>query len=179
MTRSLLLMRHAKSDWNDAHLHDKDRTLNARGQASAPLMAEWLISNNLLPDIVICSSAVRTQQTLKLMLACWSTQDRLNAGIVLPEVMIEDQLYLATDNTILALASGQPKLASKQCIMMLGHNPGMETLASKMSERTIEMPTAAIAVFESNESNQTWPVAWHESKMWKWRGIVKPKELDS
>ena len=177
MARSLLLMRHAKSDWHDSSLHDKDRPLNARGRATAPLMANWLSSNQLLPDLIVCSSAVRTRQTLELMLQQWTEHFANDLSAVMPETVIEDRLYLATDSTILSVVTGQPNLAGKQHILVLGHNPGMEVLASRLSEQHVEMPTAAIAIFDCIEPRETWPESWHETKMWKSRGLVKPKEL--
>lgn len=170
-------MRHAKSDWNDAGLTDKERPLNDRGRASAPIMANWVVANSLMPDIVVCSGAVRTQQTLELMLQVWTASSKANSAIALPEVIIEESLYLAPDGLILALASGLASIASKRSVMMLGHNPGMEVLASKMSQTAIEMPTAAIGVLESNSPDEGWPTDWANSRMWNWRGLVKPREI--
>ncbi len=177
MARSLLLMRHAKSDWNDGRLTDKERPLNQRGRASAPIMATWVVANQLLPDMIICSSAVRTQQTLELMMQNWISLRRTNSKIELPEIHIEESLYLAPDSLILSLASSVSNVGAKQCIMMLGHNPGMEVLASKMSECEIAMPTSAIAVLDSNSLEEAWPADWTSSKMWKWRGLVKPRDI--
>ena len=69
--RTLTLMRHAKSDWTasapgEPPLPDKDRPLSRRGKRDAPLMATWMAANGLDPDLIICSTAVRTRQTLAL-----------------------------------------------------------------------------------------------------------------
>ncbi|MFY8201813.1 MAG: SixA phosphatase family protein, partial [Pirellula staleyi] len=72
-TKKLFLMRHAKSDWADASLSDKDRPLNARGRASATLMAQWMQSHQSVPDVVLCSTALRTRQTLELLTENWSS----------------------------------------------------------------------------------------------------------
>lgn len=67
MTR-LILMRHAKSSWNDPALSDHDRPLNARGRHAAQQMADALILRNYLPDVIICSTALRTRKTLAPLL---------------------------------------------------------------------------------------------------------------
>ena len=72
-TKKLFLMRHAKSDWADSSLSDMERPLNARGRASAPLMARWIQSHRSIPDVVLCSTAIRTRQTLGLLIENWSS----------------------------------------------------------------------------------------------------------
>ena len=104
MTKILLLMRHAKSDWNNAGLTDKERPLNPRGRASAAIMADWLDRQNLIPDVVLCSSAVRTQQTLELMTEFWNSRMESNAAIAIPQIHIEDSLYLASDSHLVSFA---------------------------------------------------------------------------
>ena len=171
-------MRHAKSDWNDLKLADKARPLNQRGRIAAPIMAQWIFENDLMPDIVLCSSAVRTQQTLELMVQYWFALPNVSSIIHQPEILIEDNLYLASESTILAVAKSAPNLESKQRLLVLGHNPGMENLASIMSQCVIEMPTGAIAVLDSNSQESVWPVDWSSSKLWNWRCLVKPREID-
>jgi phosphohistidine phosphatase len=63
MTRTLILIRHAKSDWEHPALDDHDRPLNARGQRSAPRIGAWLAAQGLAPDAVLCSTARRTRET--------------------------------------------------------------------------------------------------------------------
>jgi phosphohistidine phosphatase len=63
MTRTLILIRHAKSDWDDPALSDHDRPLNARGQLSAPRIGAWLAERGVTPDAVLCSTALRTRET--------------------------------------------------------------------------------------------------------------------
>jgi phosphohistidine phosphatase len=63
MTRTLILIRHAKSDWDDPALSDHDRPLNARGQRSAPRIGAWLAEQGVTPDAVLCSTALRTRET--------------------------------------------------------------------------------------------------------------------
>ena len=178
MTRRLLLMRHAKSDWKDVGLGDKERPLNSRGKATAPMMANWVFENEYLPNLVICSGAIRTQQTLELMMQRWTTIQTTVPSLLLPLVNIEDSLYLASDSLILRIAQNETTGSeSRACIMILGHNPGMEVLASKLSGCDVIMPTGAIAILVPSSTEGEWPDDWQDAKMWKWRGLVKPREL--
>lgn len=95
----------------------------------------------------------------------------------LPEISIEDGLYLASESQILSHARSFANIASKQRVMLLGHNPGLECLASKLSQGEVAMPTAAIGILASNTEDLGWPSKWDDPKMWKWRGLVKPREI--
>jgi phosphohistidine phosphatase len=135
--RSLVLMRHAKSDWSDDSLADRDRPLNHRGRRDSGRMAKWLQDIDRLPTLVLCSSATRTRQTLELMLEVWDHT---------PQIIDCENLYLAAADEIFdeirTFGSDEP------VIMALAHNPGMSYAASIMADQSIEMPTAAIAVFD-------------------------------
>jgi phosphohistidine phosphatase len=175
----LLLMRHAKSDWANSELVDKDRPLNERGRSAAPIMANWLWTNRMVPAKILCSTAVRTRQTLDLMMSAWhlavaqSVLDHAKA-IVAPEIDFMDELYLAPALNLLAFAS---KANTQGCLLILGHNPGMEEVASYLSGRHVEMPTAAIATLEPRGDD--WPLDWKETNDWNWRGLVKPRDLSN
>jgi len=178
MTRQLLLMRHAKSDWKDSGLGDKERSLNSRGRSTAPIMAQWIVEQDLLPDIVLCSSAIRTQQTLDLMLQKWATLRKATPTLALPQVSIEDQLYLASDSLILSVVQSNAKVCSSENgVMVLGHNPGMEILASNLAGCEVAMPTGALAILTPSSPDGKWPDDWANVKLWKWRGLVKTREL--
>ena len=177
MTNRLLLMRHAKSDWKDG-LSDKERPLNSRGKATAPMMANWVFEHDCLPNLVVCSGAIRTQQTLELMMHQWTTIRKTNPSLVLPQMSIDDSLYLASHAHILSIAQSRTtENESRACIMMLGHNSGMEVLASKLSGCHVVMPTGAIAILVPSSTDGEWPDDWQDAKMWNWRGLVKPREL--
>ena len=163
-TKKLFLMRHAKSDWADSSLSDNERPLNARGRASAPLMARWIQSHQSIPDVVLCSTAIRTRQTLGLLIENWSSGS--------PDIHFLDELYLATAASILSIAS---KHAERSALLVLGHNPGMSDLASYLAQSPVDMPTGAIAILESTTRN--WPDDWFQASSWNWRGLVKPRDL--
>ncbi|MEQ6248970.1 histidine phosphatase family protein [Sulfitobacter sp. HNIBRBA3233] len=114
--KRLILMRHAKSDWA-GDLPDIERGLNARGTRSAEAIGDWMRSENVLPDSVLCSAATRTQETL--------------AGLKLSEdtaVTVTRELYLADPEEMLAIL----RTANADTVLMLGHNPGSAMLASDL-----------------------------------------------
>jgi phosphohistidine phosphatase len=138
--RVLILMRHAKSDWNDESLSDHDRPLNERGQRDAPRMAQWIAENDLIPDVILSSSSVRTRETVGLMTDEWSIE---------PTISLSETLYLATPEAILRTVRSDACDARR--LMVVAHNPGMAHLVSSLGDQIIEMPTAAIAVFQLSD----------------------------
>ena len=142
---TLLLLRHAKSSWDAPIADDFERPLADRGRNAAPLMGRFIEENNLKPELVLCSSAVRTQATLDLVMA--------ELGKPPPAVRYEDQLYLAPASSL--LADIRRTAARWKRVMLVGHNPGMHDLARHligMGEPPLlaalggKFPTAALAV---------------------------------
>ena len=115
--RQLLLLRHAKSSWDDPKLPDHARPLNARGRQAATAMRRALRELSLAPDIVLVSSARRTLQTLEA-LGPWDE---------MPLIEPMDALYLATAPAMLAVLNGVAETA--RSVMLIGHNPGLHELA--------------------------------------------------
>ncbi len=115
-TKRLILLRHAKSDWHSGARTDFDRPLNHRGRRDAPRVGRWLQANNLCPEIVCCSSAARTRETLDLV----ATELDLNSA----EVNFTRGLYHASESEIVDLAEQQ--LSAYESAMLVGHNPGFE-----------------------------------------------------
>src|SRR4051794_15180753 len=85
--RTLLLLRHAKSNWDATGLDDHERPLNKRGVRDAPVMGSYIEAEGLRPELVLCSDAVRARATLTLVLQA--------LGPPAPEVRYEPRLYLA------------------------------------------------------------------------------------
>jgi phosphohistidine phosphatase len=146
--RQLLLLRHAKSSWDEATLSDHARPLNARGRAAAAAMAEQMRELGLSPDIVLVSSARRTLQTLEAL-------QPLEAS---PIVEVMDDLYLAPWQRLIETLRGMPETA--RSVLLIGHNPGLHelslalmgpagaTLGSPHARRLTEgYPTGALAEF--------------------------------
>lgn len=163
MGRQFLLMRHAKSDWENPGERDHDRCLNERGRRVAPRMGEWMLQNGLLPDFVWCSTAERTRQTLDACLEQWAP---------LPVVSLDDQLYLASAGMLWTFLKTTP--ASAQRVLMVGHNPGLSHLVQRLAPESGEMPTAAVAAFELDEG-----VVWSDldDAEVALKGFWRPREL--
>lgn len=151
--KKLLLMRHAKSSWSDADQKDEERPLNERGRAAAATMAEWLAGRGDIPDIVITSSARRSQETWERM--------RKVLGTKRTKVIVEDNLYSSGPSAMLKALRKAPKGANT--VLMIGHQPVVSSFARKLANSTTKsscaraykkFPTAAIAVFEPN--SDTW-----------------------
>lgn len=132
--KTLLLMRHAKSSWKDPKLVDHARPLNKRGQKDAPFMGEVLLEKELLPQLILASTAVRVRETV--------------AGLVKTshysgETQFSDALYLAEPDTYLAALLPLPD--SIERVMIVGHNPGLEGLLQHLSGRIETIGTGTIA----------------------------------
>mgnify|MGYP005841233771 CR=1 FL=1 len=128
MTR-LLLLRHAKSDWSEGGTDDHERPLNARGRDAAARIGRYLKAHGLVPDMIVCSTARRTVETLMLALA--------EVGQA-PEVFYDRALYLAAPERMLevALAHAHARAgadAAPSTLMIVGHNPGTEILATALA----------------------------------------------
>lgn len=162
MTRTLILMRHAKSSWDTAGLADHDRPLNARGIRAAKAMGDWMRANKWVPDQVLCSTAARTRETL--------------AGLglqVTPE--FDKHLYHASATQMLRILSK----AKGQTVLMIGHNPGIAEFAQEIvSEppehaRFNDFPTGAALILRFDVDS--WAnAAWRNGEVLE---FVLPKEL--
>ncbi|MBO0981552.1 histidine phosphatase family protein [Microbacterium sp. SD291] len=130
--KTLLLARHAKSDWGFPGLADHDRPLNARGRRDAPAMAQRLVDDELGLDRIVSSSAARAQSTAGEYAAAF--------GLAVVE---EELLYAASARAILAIAAALPEDSS--VAMLVGHNPGMSDAVAELTGQFVQMPTCAIA----------------------------------
>jgi phosphohistidine phosphatase len=135
--KTLLLLRHAKSSWRDESLADHDRPLNDRGKRDAPRMGRLLKAQQLVPDIVVCSTAKRARKTATRVLEA----SGYNVALELRE-----ELYHAPPNVFIEMLQGQQD--DHQCVMLVGHNPGMEDLLALVTRRFETLPTAALAQVE-------------------------------
>jgi phosphohistidine phosphatase len=167
--RTLVLLRHAKSDW-PADVPDHERPLAARGRRDAPAMGRWLRESGYRPDHVACSTALRTRQTWELVRGELDTD---------PPAEFEPQLYGATVHELLDVIGNAP--ADAATLLVIGHNPGLEVLALTLAgdaqsdeydRMRTKFPTAAAAVFE-------WPGGWGQAAAGSARLVrfVTPREL--
>jgi len=132
--KNLLLLRHAKSNWDHPSLSDHQRPLNPRGERDAPRMGRWICQQELEPDLVICSSAMRAEQTARAIVMECDTKEPLQ---------VTDELYHAPAQKYLSLLAQVPD--QFQSVLMVGHNPGIESLLEWLSGEPTSMPTAALA----------------------------------
>lgn len=146
----LILLRHAKSAWDQPNLVDHDRPLTPRGVRGARLIGHYMHAQSLLPALILCSSATRTRDTLELVESSWSHEHR-------PRVEITHDLYLCG---IPALLTRVGKVSDDiHTMMIVAHNPDLADLAQSLlddEDRDSEagralltkFPTAALAVFD-------------------------------
>jgi len=132
--KTLLILRHAKSSWKYADLSDYDRPLNKRGKADAPRMGRLLSREELVPDLIISSSAARARATAEpVALACGYES----------EIQYTRDLYHAWPDAYIDLLNELPD--EHQRVMVVGHNPGIEDLVEELTGQWERMPTAALA----------------------------------
>jgi len=161
--KTLYLLRHAKSSWDDPSLKDFDRPLNKRGQKAAPKIARLIRKRKLQPELVVSSPAVRASQTTELV--------REAAGMTAP-VRFEAEIYEATPHRLLKLIQGIDDQMNSA--MLVGHNPGFEELVAALTGESKRMPTAALACIELDV--QRWSEVAPGSGKLSW--LVRPKDLD-
>ena len=117
--KRLILTRHAKSSWDDPATTDHDRPLNDRGKAAAAELGVWLASRGYVPGEVLCSDALRTRKT-------WSGLAPALPGM--PVLLLKPALYHAGPDVMLAVL----RHATEDCVMMIGHNPGIAEFAQRL-----------------------------------------------
>lgn len=142
----LSLFRHAKSSWDDPGVKDFDRPLAPRGETAAPRMGAFMAEHDIQPQLILCSPAVRTRQTLDLVLPHFNSD---------PTVVYQEGFYLAPASQLLARVR---KVEAKvRHVMIVGHDPGMHGLAVElagsgapklMQALAAKFPTAGLAVLD-------------------------------
>jgi phosphohistidine phosphatase len=132
--KTLLILRHAKSSWRDSGLADHDRPLNKRGQRDAPRMGRLLRQEDLVPDMIVSSSAVRARKTAQLAIEAMGYDG---------ELRLADELYAAEPEAYLDALQSLPDIY--ECVMVIGHNPGLEELLELLIGDWQRLPTAALA----------------------------------
>jgi len=168
MTLRLILMRHAKSAWDSPTLDDHDRPLNDRGRRSASALGDWLQGNGYLPQQVLSSDAVRTRETCALVVG---ELDQPPAN-----VLWREDLYLAPAQVMLDRLRAD---GAAQCVLMLGHNPGIASFAHMLVQRPPshsrfqDYPTNATAVI--NFTADSWnKVDWGTGQI---ADFIVPRDL--
>lgn len=135
--KTLFILRHAKSSWEDQDLADFDRPLNSRGKEAAPFMGELMAESGLTPEIILASPAVRAKETAALV---------KDAGGLAAAISFDERIYEASPQTLRQVASAIDNRFGSA--MIVGHNPGMEGFVRYLTGRLEPMPTAALAVVD-------------------------------
>ena len=147
--KTILLLRHAKSDWGDSELTDFDRPLAKRGQNDAPLMGEVIKQFDHVPDLILSSPALRAKETAQLVAAA--------CGYEKPIEWVET-FYTGGCDDSLTILQGLPDKVER--VMIIGHNPTMEELAATLlsadmdeewrDEWVVRIPTCGLVCLDFN-----------------------------
>lgn len=152
MTRRLVMIRHAKSGWDDFQAADHDRVLTERGQAAALTIGQWLRATGYLPDVILTSDAVRTRQTTALVIKGMGSE---------PPVHQVASLYHAAPQTLIDVA----RAVHDQTVAVVGHNPGIAMTAELLlksppaHDRFFDYPTGATTVIDFADEDWCKPQA--------------------
>ena len=163
MKRRLIVMRHAKSSWKAPAEADHDRPLNERGRRSAPAIAEELRNLGWEPQHILSSDAQRTRETAELLLREWEDgiQAEYNANLYLAGTEdLKSELCAVSDEV--------------ETLLVLGHNPGWETVVYRLCNVGVTMKTATAALLTTNNC-ESWSDAFASD--WELENVVNPRDL--
>ncbi|MCH7637739.1 MAG: histidine phosphatase family protein [Proteobacteria bacterium] len=133
--KTLTLVRHAKSSWQDKSLSDRDRPLNKRGERDVPIMGKRIVEAGIRPSLIICSPALRAWTTAKAIAT--------EIGYPIEFLQRENKLYLASLDDLLDVLESQE--SGFNSLMIVGHNPGLTTFANYLSPGvTGNVPTTGV-----------------------------------
>lgn len=136
MAKQLILIRHAKSDWGNVDLTDFNRPLNKRGLQNAPEMADRLVKQQIVPDLIVSSPAVRALTTAKYFAEAWHIEHSA--------IQEEGAIYEANVRSLLAVINHLNNDFQK--VALFGHNPGLTDLVSYLDGHMNNMPTCGVVV---------------------------------
>jgi phosphohistidine phosphatase len=136
--KTIILVRHAKSSWDDFTVPDFDRPLNERGKRDAPVMAARLREHGQIPDLLLSSPAKRARKTARFFAE--------TLGIDKESIQFQEELYLAEPETFAKVIAGLDDKYS--CVAVFAHNPGITVFANMTgTARVDEMPTCAMFAY--------------------------------
>ena len=153
--KTLFLIRHAKSSWDNTALPDKDRPLDDRGKRDAPKMGKRLQERDVKPDMILSSPAIRALTTAEIIAK--------KLDYKLKDIVVDDRLYAGQADDLLDVIH---ELGDKlERVMLFGHNPELTELAHRLSSEIARMPTCAVAEFT------------FDAKSWSDIGKAKPARV--
>jgi phosphohistidine phosphatase len=169
--RTLYVLRHAKSSWNDPTIPDHDRPLAPRGRRATKVITKYMIGRGITPELVLCSSAVRARETLAGI-------ERALGPYV--EVRVEDQLYGASGGALLRRLHLVGDHVTS--VMLIAHNPGLGDLAvglvgtggrRLLTKLADGLPTAALVVIRLSPDKWS-DIGWGDAEL---VDFALPREL--
>ena len=144
--KTLTLIRHAKSSWDDSSRPDKERTLNRRGMRDAPVIGERLSHRASKPQLILSSPAIRAIETARIIAG--------HVDYPISDIIVLDALYAATVATLRKIVEALDDNLSE--VYLIGHNPGLSEFAADLSSNQItEMPTCSVVIAQVDSSK------WH------------------
>ena len=164
-TKSLLLLRHAKSSWDDPLLDDRDRPLNARGRKAAVRVGRLFRDESFAIDLVLCSTSTRTRETAKQIFAERSGSTTIS---------YRDDLYHASADQLTDILRNVVEPTSS--VLVIGHNPGFEDFLAQATGKSVHFPTAALAVIEFNIDR--WSLLTDQTHG-ELKQLWRPRDLDA
>jgi len=135
--KTLFILRHAKSSWDNPKLSDFERPLNNRGKKAAPFMGELMAKNDFIPDVILSSPAKRAKQTAKLA---------KKAGKLDAPIKFDKRIYEASPRALLHIISETSNKFKSS--MIVGHNSGVEILIAILCGEHHQFTTANLAVIK-------------------------------
>ena len=163
--KSIILFRHAKSDWDATYSSDHQRPINQRGIKASKLMGSYLAKINEIPDLIISSSALRALQTM---------ENAISAGKWESKITVKKEVYHASVSTLIHLIKRTKNIYSNICI--IGHEPTFSYFLKSITNETVfKFPTATMAKIVLKV--ESWNNLDNKSSKLLW--IRKPKELSN
>lgn len=159
--KKLLILRHAKSSWDDPELSDFDRPLNKRGLAAAPFMGRLIAEREQIPDAIFSSPAMRAAETAALV---------REHGNIPAEITFDERIYEASPQALRQVVADVSN--NVESLLVIGHNPGIEGFLLYLTGSLRPMPTAALAILELDIDN--WSAITSNSG--RLIELIKPKD---
>jgi phosphohistidine phosphatase len=132
--KTLLVLRHAKSSWENTEISDFDRPLNSRGLNDAPIVGQNIKNRNIEIDLILCSPAKRAKATAILVKA---------SAEIKSQIEFDEQIYEASSLRLLQVIAKIDD--SIDTVLIVGHNPGSEDLIRLLTSEIHSFPTSALA----------------------------------
>jgi len=160
--RTILIMRHAKSSWDDSSLRDFERPLNERGRRDAPAIGKTLVKHGVIPDFIISSPALRAKQTVQYLKNIF--------GLGEGAFRWNDDLYYQGYKAYLEAIRNAP--GHVNTLLIAGHNPSVEEIVAHLYGNSLDITTANVTCFETSAEN--WNRVDAGNCEFKW--IIRPKD---